>query len=334
MYFTLEEVKKKDECWPEPRSGHRMCADENYLYVFGGYDPIKDNRLYNELWRYNISTEKWVKLPDAHARAPVQCASSTMLLFRKKLIIFGGSGYPFAEQNSNKLYVYCLKTYQWIDLNAMGNEKSPYSDVNFLKPLKIECDCSVIPCKEPPIPKYGHSMALSRTTGDIFIFSGTTGRSFTDELHKFSLDELTWHLMEFCPKHREERPCGRYRHEVVWNDKEFFIFGGSTLHDTFGIETVHSFDFKSHLWSKHSCSTTKVNKRDDGSEAFIYPLARKAHTCVLFNDYMYMVGGIIGNSGNNQQFQDIWAFALKTKTWYYSNKVVISSLIIYSYHGY
>lgn len=53
MFGVLEHVEHTNPnlLWPEPRSGHRMCADENFLYVFGGYDPQMNNCLYNELWR-------------------------------------------------------------------------------------------------------------------------------------------------------------------------------------------------------------------------------------------------------------------------------------------
>ena len=53
MFGVLEHVEHTNPnlLWPESRSGHRMCADENFLYVFGGYDPQMNNCLYNELWR-------------------------------------------------------------------------------------------------------------------------------------------------------------------------------------------------------------------------------------------------------------------------------------------
>ena len=38
MFGTIQECRRTrdDQPWPQPRSGHRMCADENYVYVFGG----------------------------------------------------------------------------------------------------------------------------------------------------------------------------------------------------------------------------------------------------------------------------------------------------------
>lgn len=59
--------------------------------------------------RYNTTTGTWVRLPDPDKAAPVECASSAMVLWHEKIIVFGGSGYPFARTNSNKLFMYCLK---------------------------------------------------------------------------------------------------------------------------------------------------------------------------------------------------------------------------------
>ena len=59
-----------DRKWPEERSGHCMCADDNFLYLFGGYNPNDSHAIYTKLWRFNTTTQKWVVLPDHENQAP------------------------------------------------------------------------------------------------------------------------------------------------------------------------------------------------------------------------------------------------------------------------
>lgn len=306
-----------------------MCADKNYLYVFGGYDPLKGNRLYNELWRYNISTDKWLKLPDKTRSAPLQCTSTAMILWRRKIIVFGGSGFPFTITNSNHLYVYCLDTFQWIDLNEMSKKINKNNIINSVDhggespETKRKCFCKVIPLSQPPLPKYGHCMSLYEDTAEIFVFSGTTGHAFTDEFHKFNLNTLTWYDIEHCAEHKREKSCGRFRHEVVWNSSESFIFGGRTLKESSQIDTIHSFDFEKYKWMRHECRSDKyTDNKNDKKMKKEFPCARKAHSCVMYDDSVYMIGGIKGNI----HLDDIWRFDLNTKTWHNSNKVNIYSL--------
>ena len=65
-----------------------------------------------------------------------------------------------------------------------------------------------------------------------------------------------------------------------------------------------------------------VHSLSTGSEQFVYPSARKAHTCVVHDGMVYMVGGV--NKKHAQEGEvtkDIWIFDLDTKKWLTFEKV-------------
>lgn len=297
---------------PEPRSGHRMCADSNFLYMFGGYDAKRGNSLYAELWRYNITTEKWIKLPDEEDGIPKECLSSAMLLWRRKIIVFGGTAYPFAVNNGDQIYIYCLNSFKW---NRVGETNpSPSLHENEYDGLHSVTDCQCVKRKIPgksPQGKYGHSMTLCKRTGDVYIFSGTQGFEVLNELHRFNVITMTWDHIQFCHHHSPNLPRPRYRHEAISNGNEFYIFGGSTLsEECITFETVHSFDSENLRWVEHRCtSNSSVENQEDDD----IPETRKAHSCVFFGDSVYMVGG--SHNETNQLFSDIWKFSLNEKRW-------------------
>eukprot|EP00794_Sanderia_malayensis_P015664 gene15664-17244_t len=268
---------------PEVRSGHRSCATSNHLLVYGGYNKRSDSdEVFSEILCYNITTKKWEEISySSHMR--LESASCSMLLYYDKLIIFGGSGFPFGHANSNDLSTYCLSTKKWNKIVG----KDGNHDV--------------------PVPKYGHSMALSKKEGRLYVFSGTTGRTFTDEMHYFNLLDNSWHQM----KCTDNRPTSRYRHEIVFNDDYFYVFGGGTKTELFGLDTISRFSFTTHQWEDVHCKSS-----DNGA----YPPARLHHSCILYKDIVYMCGGLTYDDEYNVQcLDDIWKLDLHNFTWSSAN---------------
>ena len=114
--------------YPPPRSGHRCCATQNHLLVYGGYDKQFDNKIYSEILSFNTISRKWVELRNS-SDVRFESTSSSMVLYGDNLVIFGGSGYPFGYVNTNDLSVFSLRTGKWCKLrNDQG---------------------------DPPLPKYG-----------------------------------------------------------------------------------------------------------------------------------------------------------------------------------
>lgn len=92
-----EKVVPNLECKvPYPRSGHRIGADSSNLYSFGGYNPWMRNDLdddddyyplFQELWKFNFASKKWIKFPNGHS-LPSELASSALVLHGNLLMVF------------------------------------------------------------------------------------------------------------------------------------------------------------------------------------------------------------------------------------------------------
>ena len=292
--------------WPEGRSGHSLCADDNFLYVFGGYNPDDSHAIYRELWRYNTSTRTWLVLPDQDDLAPWTGASISMAYWNRRLITFGGTGYPFANSNSNRISMYCLQTFKWYDLTKMALDQAIVRgrDENEIK-VK-QCGCTDIR-NALPRSKYGQSMAIS-LSGKVYIFAGTIGREFENDLHSFCLKNLFWTQHNFCFSHRDSVPVPRYRHSAICKDDRFLVLGGGTSYRTHGFARLHSFSYGKKTWK----SVKSVAHGDEAHGNIFYPEARHSHVCVEDKDRVYLIGG---NPISDSYLNDVWELDLKTLRW-------------------
>lgn len=314
MSFTgYERIVRATECeaWPCGRSGHRMCSDGNFLYVYGGYNPCDDKRTYCDLWRYNTTTSKWTLMPVNGTLSPKSSASSSMILWGNSIFVFGGTGYPFALNNYNDLFMYNLKSQKWFDLTKiatdrkMGRQQHQAYQGSKIKAAK-SCNCQRIR-DSPPTQKYGQSMTISPDE-KLFVFSGTTGQAFLQEFHSFCLKKLYWTEYKFCQKHSRHQPIARYRHEVVSFKNEFYVLGGSTLDNYFDFKNIQSFNYISKSWNTVTCkSSSKVNN------VMEFPTPRKAHSCVAYADKLFMFAGVNFVCGS---LSDCWMLDMTTCTWH------------------
>ena len=312
---------------PRPRSGHRMCADDNFLYIFGGYNPAF--KTFNELWRFNTTTERWFLMPDDERLAPTASASSSMVMVGRNLFVFGGTGYPFAESNSDLLFMYSLKMKRWFDLSSV-----------LLLPMSEEVDCKDDDCQatkfitsrrqvhfakfpkdyvkqkpcgcrryydSQPSPKYGHGMAVVQDK--IFIHSGTQGDVFLNEMHSFSLKSFRWSGYHFCGVHSRHQSKPRYRHELVAVGNRLCVVGGAVIESTFSLDRMETFHADTNSW--HLVDYGKSHSNPDDEQTII-PVGRKAHSCVAFRDKLYVCGGFSSEEG---LLDDFWSFDSKNGKW-------------------
>lgn len=95
--FECEEVKpnkKRKRSLPFPRSGHRIVADSQNLYSFGGYNPlypcyavtvmdddespVNTYPLFRELWKFNYASKVWTPFSN-HKSLPQELASNAVI---------------------------------------------------------------------------------------------------------------------------------------------------------------------------------------------------------------------------------------------------------------
>lgn len=134
----IRHKKKGLEC-PKARSGHRIACDHRYLYSYGGFNPcvsdtdpdmrndqtwVTSKPLFKELWRYNLVSEQWKRLPGQES-IPNELASNAMILCGGTLMVYGGTGVPFGERCSNQLYVCDVKNGMMKIVPALGELPEP-----------------------------------------------------------------------------------------------------------------------------------------------------------------------------------------------------------------
>ena len=296
--LVLEKVANKDsEAVPVARSGHRCVTDGVFLYSFGGFNP---NNVYSKLFDQNIccfhlSSRKWYTVITASygfGRAPKCVASSAMVLDKGRLIVFGGSGYPFGMCNSNDIFSCDLIEQRWIHFDIMeelGN---------------------IV-----PEPGYGQGFVMG-PDNCMYVFGGTKGLVYNNDLHKFDFDTKQWELIP-C----RNPPSARYRHEMVSIDNGFIVIGGYGRSGACQLDKLPVYSYASSSWKE---------VKTERDELHGFPEPRRAHSCVKFKDNVYVCGGFREES-SEMVHDDLWKLNVRTFSWSMIPKVTWSCCIVTSF---
>ena len=278
---------------PKERSGHRIVSDDDgVIYSFGGWNPGSQNleqdnnaiqkSLFKELWRFDPIRKEWTLL-ETTGQHPEQVASHAAVYMRNHLIVYGGTGYPFGHTSTNRIFSCNLKTLEWSQL-------TPSNPPN---------------CHHLPAEMYGQAIVADPTNDCIYVVGGTTGFTYSIDVHKFDLTTRRWtELYRKTPYDESQFPAERYRHELALFDDKIYVFGGGNTSNVCALINLPVFDLKSNTW-------IKVRTR---SEASTFPSKRKCHGCVVTKDNnVYVFGG--NKMRNTDVLKDIWRFNLLTCTW-------------------
>lgn len=284
--MIFEEIQTEPR--PEPRSGHRSVCDDANLYSFGGYSKTNSmisgvqHNLYEELWCFNFAESRWKLLPTT-GDAPKELASHCAVLYGNYLHVFGGTGTAFGESTSNKLSRCDLRTLIWEEVSTTGT---------------------------PPAPQYGQALVLDEPRRQLYIIGGTSGHDFTMDIHKLDLVTKIWSLL-YCCKGEPSEPRARYRHEVAFDGKTIYVFGGGTAVSAFSLRTVPSFNLESGTWTMLKTKRSNVSMGLDASPDFGFPGRRKCHSAVQLGNDVYICGGCNGT----KVYNDMWKFHIPTRQW-------------------
>ncbi|CAL8111185.1 unnamed protein product [Orchesella dallaii] len=283
---------------PDPRSGHRTVCDDANMYAYGGYLRTEslgavEQRLFEELWCFNFAEERWKFLP-AVGNTHTEVASHCAILYGNFLHVFGGTGVIFGESTSNELHTCDLRSLQWEKVSTFG---------------------------EAPKPQYGQAVVLDEARKCIYVIGGTTGFEFSMDVHMLHLPTKTWEALYICNGDQAE-PRPRYRHEVAFDGKNIYVFGGGTATSAFGLKIVPIFNLETRKWKKvstkgYSAGNLAGGQGGDsinGIDALKeFPLRRKCFSSVQMGDDVYICGGC-----NNQTvYQDIWRFNIPKRQWHF-----------------
>ncbi|XP_055607605.1 kelch domain-containing protein 10 homolog [Uranotaenia lowii] len=287
--FEVKRIKHKKSSagsTPYARSGHRIVCNDSAVFCFGGFNPVNDEDesscLFQELWKFNMITKEWTLLMGASDDLPHELASNAMAMHGDNLIIFGGTGYPFGLQCSNRLYVY------------QSRKKSKE-----VTEVEVRGD----------LPPAQYGQAILYHDGHLYTIGGTEGFDYTCDVFRLNIVTRTWECAYACKPNVREDPPGRYRHEIAFDGERIFIIGGGTSDSVFSLATIPTYDLKENVWSYTE------TKRDPSLPPPGVPAARKCHSCVQYHTdngiEIIVAGGYAGRS----HFGDIWKLNLSTFEW-------------------
>eukprot|EP00762_Andalucia_godoyi_P002043 ANDGO_02474.mRNA.1 Serine/threonine-protein kinase BCK1/SLK1/SSP31 len=121
---------------PSPRIAFSMVLFDNYLYIWGGWDPVGKVGL-KDMWRFPLDysatrqAQEWEKVTPSGLSAPPALAyHSTTLVAGRYMVIFGGAqvdllvdekGHRMQElRKSNRTYAFDLEQMNWFEIETIG----------------------------------------------------------------------------------------------------------------------------------------------------------------------------------------------------------------------
>ncbi|XP_078615736.1 F-box only protein 42-like isoform X2 [Branchiostoma floridae x Branchiostoma japonicum] len=186
---------------PAPRISHSACYydDDQAMYVFGGSSVANPNTCFNDLWRFDLASEEWVR-PLASGSYPSPKAWASLVRYKRCLVLFGGcarpSPYPYhqPERYFDEIHLYTPTDNRW---NNVVTSPSP--------PPVAGHGASVIGDRMVMI---GGSLSLQRRSNDVWVLN---------------LQTMEWTMQQV----QGTAPLPRFGHtQVVLDDQTILIIGG------------------------------------------------------------------------------------------------------------
>eukprot|EP00038_Savillea_parva_P010673 m.191912 g.191912 ORF g.191912 m.191912 type:complete len:449 (-) comp18490_c0_seq1:106-1452(-) len=271
----------KDMQRPTPRSGHvAVMAGDTYMYLYGGYE--KPNLLFPELWRFHIMSETWERVEMRGQIPEMTCSQSAVTIGANRILVFGGTGVPFGELNSNRLTEFNVSEGVWRELG----------------PMNVDADETPIPS-----PRFGQAMVTDGFS--VWVVGGTDGHVFYADVWRFDLEAGAWeqcHSGQGDPLDDDNfAPEGRYRHEAVLRGTDILIIGGGWPNVPGGtvLNDIIAFSTVTNTWRRIPCQGAAEG----------YPQSRRSHTCSLVGGQIVMLGGANVNAG------EVWVLEPEEWQW-------------------
>ncbi|KXN83965.1 hypothetical protein AN958_00609 [Leucoagaricus sp. SymC.cos] len=180
--------------------------------------------------------------------------------------------------------------------------------------------------RSPPLlPRLGHS-ACASASGDIYIFGGYTGRSYSNDLFLYSQRENTATLLQCYG----DIPSSRYRHVSAVIGNVFLLWGGTAgggyIDGLYLLNLVRrarpaweliepsSFEVPSPRDSTISTLTTQST--EDSACTGTLPTGRYHHAIAIVDDVLYVFSGIYADGHPEAQSDEFFAFKISTRQWF------------------
>lgn len=193
-----------------------------------------------------MSSRRWIRL-SMHGEGPRALASHTLVVYRGRLVVYGGTGSPFGLTTSKDVFVFNLDNQRW---ETLPIEASP----------------------ELPPALYGQACLLRGSS--FYTMGGTSGFQYQMQLHRLDLEERRWSRLSPDPDPLEFEPLlppARYRHELCLHENRLLILGGGTALEAFGFEHIPAFNLETCQWESLVTRPHRGSPRE-------FPEPRRCHS--------------------------------------------------------
>jgi len=285
---------------PTPRMCISMTTYCDSLLISGGHgenreDESRIGEIYEDLYQYHIKTKTWKKI----SFFSLAVTEHSSIVYNNKLWILGG-----LHKSSNEIQ-YSNSLFQF-DLSNMDNNKvvpfgsgpfqgrSTHSAVIWKNKMyifggwngryqkwfndmyafnfDIEKWELIIPNGIIPEKRCYHLCTIYNE--EMYIFGGYSGKSYLNDLWKYSFEKNTW--TDLSLKCNGKPPSPRSRAAGILNGNLWYILSGwnrVSYHKDF-----YFFDFESYSWSQiHSSEIPSLSQ----------------HSVAIHNNILYIFGGFI-----------------------------------------
>lgn len=236
LLWVLVEV---DGRTPPPRRDHTITGEGSraVAHVFGGRSG---GRSLNDLWTLDLESASWRA---SKARGPAPRFGHNAVLYKERLVIFGGQGGPGVFFND--VWAYDPESDRWEDVSPGGTAPSPRYGASgtiigealtishgFTDAGRFDDTWSlgrswhdVSPAEGPrPVERCLHRAAFVPAIDRMILFGGqTTGVSALDDTWLFDPEKRTWAEVG------GRRPPARNLFADAATDDTFVVFGGTGL---------------------------------------------------------------------------------------------------------
>ncbi|KAL3118541.1 hypothetical protein niasHT_000306 [Heterodera trifolii] len=318
------------ECCPIPRSGHRVFADSDFIYVFGGYNPFHSpDSTYTDFWRFNRLTHLWQKCEisssDPTTQLPNSLASFALASSSRpsECFIFGGTGIPFGLAASNELHRIRIDLLGNVHVRTEPKQscEQRQNTANIRPRGRSGGEAADDAAEQRLMPPriYGHAMCRREEQSDgktkevLYIAGGTTGHVYNMDIWRLERPLGQPRISWVCtPLHRDGLEIGRYRLEMAVHDQMLYTFGGGAPEFCAEFDEILAFNLSTNRFGK-------VRTLPDPK--YGVPIGRKCHALVQKENLAYLIGGCRdaetqqNQNRSHQLIADVWKFDMDTAQW-------------------
>lgn len=281
----IKKVEEGNYSRPVPRYGHSACLISDSFVIYGG--KMANGDLSNELWMFNISSNRWTLRAQSSKKIPPKLArhSLTFVSSNGFIYLFGGAleNGEFSSQMFRIKLNSGFHDEEWQEVYARGGKSFDYRIVAHSTNYHEESDSLIV---------YGGIIASAARLSKL-----------SDRIFSFNIIDQHWTEIFYPRTILKEIPRERAFHSSTIAGKYMIVFGGySHRHNKEEIcydNQMYFYHLECHVW---------INQEALGANRTSYPkkLGVFAHSAALRGDNtLLIVGGYHGTVNN-----DFLAFTL------------------------